>query len=210
MSLTSIERAALCDLLDALGPDAPTLCEGWTTRDLAAHLVIREGRPDVSAGIVIPPLAGWTKRVQDKAAARDYSALVERVRTGPPTFSMFNLPGVDANANAFEYLVHHEDVRRAQPEWEPRDLPAKAVDGIWTRLEKSGGTFIFRRASTGVTLRRPDGATVVARSGDAMVTLTGEPIELVLQGFGRGDHARVEITGDSAALAAFHEASFRV
>ena len=210
MSLTSIERAALCDLLDAVGPDAPTLCEGWTTRDLAAHLVVREGRPDVNAGIVIPPLAGWTKRVQDKTATGDYAALVERVRTGPPTFSMFNLPGVDANANAFEYLVHHEDVRRAQPDWEPRDLPPKAVDSLWTRLEKSGAKFIFRRATTGVTVRRPDGASIVARPGDDMVTITGEPVELILQAFGRGEHARVEITGEAEVIEAFHGTSFKV
>lgn len=210
MSLSSIERAALSDLLDEVGPDAPTLCEGWTARDLAAHLVIREGRPDANAGIIIPPMSSWTRRVQDKAAQRDFTELVERVRTGPPTFSMFNLPGVDANANAFEYLVHHEDVRRAQPDWAPRELPAKAVDSMWARLEKSGGKFIFRRATTGVTLRRPSGESFVARPGEPMVTLVGEPVELILQAFGRGDHAHVEILGDPDDVAVFSGTSFSV
>jgi uncharacterized protein (TIGR03083 family) len=45
-TLARAERAALCDLFDEVGPDAPTLCAGWTTRDLAAHLVIRERRAD--------------------------------------------------------------------------------------------------------------------------------------------------------------------
>src|SRR5690606_24047731 len=35
------ERHALADLLMAVGPDAPTLCAGWTTAHLAAHLVVR-------------------------------------------------------------------------------------------------------------------------------------------------------------------------
>ena len=44
------ERASLCDLLAEVGPDAPTLCEGWTTALLAAHLVVRERRPDGGPG----------------------------------------------------------------------------------------------------------------------------------------------------------------
>src|SRR5258706_563424 len=36
------ERASLCDLLDAAGPDAPTLPPGRSTGDLAVHLVARE------------------------------------------------------------------------------------------------------------------------------------------------------------------------
>lgn len=203
MSLTSIERAELADLLDALGPDAPTLCEGWATRDLAAHLVLREGRPDAAVGIAVAPLAGWTKRVQDRAASGDYTALVGKVRNGPPTLSYFRLPGMDEHGNAFEYLVHHEDVRRAQPGWEPRVLPQKAVDGIWARLDKGGASLVFRQASTGVTLRRPDGAEIVARKGEPMVTLVGEPVELVLQAYGRGEHARVEILGEPDAVATF-------
>jgi uncharacterized protein (TIGR03085 family) len=172
--------------------------------------VVREGRPDANAGIALPPLAGWTRHVQGRAAAGDYTELVDKVRTGPPTLSYFNLPGVDANANAFEYLVHHEDVRRAQPGWEPRDLPQKAADAIWARLVKSGATILFRRAATGVTLRRPDGAEVVARRGEPMVTLVGDPVELVLQAFGRGDHARLEILGDPEAVEAFTGGSFSV
>ena len=45
-AFASIERAALVDLMAELGPDAPTLCTGWTTRDLAAHLVVRLSRVD--------------------------------------------------------------------------------------------------------------------------------------------------------------------
>ena len=43
-----------------------------------------------------------------------------------------------------------------------------------------------------------------------MVTVTGEPVELILQAFGRGEHARVEITGEPEALEAFDGTSFKV
>src|SRR5262249_33102419 len=57
------ERTALCALLGETGPGAPTLCEGWRTGDLAAHLVMRERRPDAAAGLLGGPLAGHTRRV---------------------------------------------------------------------------------------------------------------------------------------------------
>ena len=50
--LAQLERGRLCDLLLVVGPDHPTLCEGWTTADLAAHLVIRERKPLAGPGIV--------------------------------------------------------------------------------------------------------------------------------------------------------------
>src|ERR1700753_1453307 len=58
------ERTALCDLFLELGPQAPTLCEGWTTRDLAAHLVVRDRRPDGAIGILVPRLSGHTEKLQ--------------------------------------------------------------------------------------------------------------------------------------------------
>ena len=69
MSYSREERRALCALLDETGPDAPTLCEGWTTGDLAAHLVLRERRPDAAAGVAGGPLAGYTARVQQRIRA---------------------------------------------------------------------------------------------------------------------------------------------
>lgn len=64
MTAASRERAALVNTMRAVGPDGATLCVGWTTRDLAAHLVLRERRPDAAAGILVPALAGYTARKQ--------------------------------------------------------------------------------------------------------------------------------------------------
>ena len=51
-----VERRHLAALLRRVGPDAPTLCEGWVTRDLAVHLIERDSRPDLIAGTVLPKI----------------------------------------------------------------------------------------------------------------------------------------------------------
>ena len=85
MTVARKERAALVDTMRATGPDAPTLCEGWNTRDLAAHLVVRERRLDAAPGILVPKLAGYTARVQEQVtASTDWSELLVQVAAGPP------------------------------------------------------------------------------------------------------------------------------
>lgn len=201
------ERRDLCDLFLELGPDAPTLCDGWLTRDLAAHLVIRESRPDAAAGIVIPPLAGYTGSVQASVERRPWPELVAAVRTGPPIYSPFRLPGVQGLANPFEFAIHHEDVRRAQPAWQPRRLPAGEQDLIWSRLGKAA-RLLVRTCPVGVTLRRSDtGATIVARRGEPSVVVTGEPLELLLRLYGRRA-VIVDVDGPEDARAAFEAARF--
>jgi len=211
VSIATRERAATADLLAELGPDAPTLCEGWTTRDLAAHLAIRERRPDATPGVAVPVLSGWTERVQAGYAERPYDELVELVRTGPGRFSPFALPGVDKFFNTTEYVVHHEDVRRAQPGWAPRELPHQVQDSLWGAV-RSRAPFAFRSVGVGVVLHRSDAkrSTVVASKGEPVATVTGEPLELLLYVFGRRDHAAVEVTGDAAAVSALAAASLEV
>jgi len=191
----------------ATGPDAPTLCEGWTTRDLAAHLVIREARPDAAPGIVVPPLSGWTERVQHATAVgQSYPELVRKVRTGPPTLSFYAVPGVDGLANLNEYVVHHEDVLRAQPGWEPRTLDSDLADELWGRLRRMCRV-MYLRVPVGVTLVRTDGrgGSVVARTGDPMVTVSGSALELLMRSYGRRA-VNVEVAGDPGAVARFERA----
>jgi uncharacterized protein (TIGR03085 family) len=196
------ERQALAETLATIGPDAPTLCAGWRTQDLVAHLVLREGRPDAAAGILAKPLAGWTRRVQDRSRDRvPYPGLVERFRSGPPAWSPTRLGALDEAANGLEFFVHHEDVRRAAPEWEPRKLDQEHEDELWRRL-RSGVKLMFRKVPVGVTLvRTPNQLTVVAKPATPlMVTVSGPVGELVLFCFGRKDAARVELTGDETAV----------
>jgi uncharacterized protein (TIGR03085 family) len=129
------ERQALCDLLAEVGPDQPTLCAGWQTSDLAAHLVLRERRPDAGAGVMGGPVARYTRRVQRHLADRhSFARLINTIRTGPPRLSVFGLPGADEKLNLVEYFVHHEDVLRARPDWQPRKIDAELTDELWDRL----------------------------------------------------------------------------
>jgi len=204
------ERRELAELLLQVGPTAPTLCEGWTTTDLAAHLVVRESRPDAAVGIVASPLAGWTDRVQRSVASQPYPELVRKVRTGPPTLSVFSLPGFDGAANLIEYFVHHEDVLREMEDWQPRDLPPELSDLLWKRLSTMA-RLLFRKVPVGVVLERTDGAggRVVARKGPDAVTLRGSAGELMLRSYGR-TAVQVETIGTPGAIAAFESAPLGV
>jgi uncharacterized protein (TIGR03085 family) len=194
------ERALLADLLEESGPEAPTLCEGWTTRDLAAHLVVRERRPDAAGGILLQPLAARLARVQHEYALKPYEELVRLFRTGPPKFSVFGLPGADEAANTVEYFVHTEDVRRARPGWEPRVLNEAFAEALWKRLSRTA-RMSGRRSPAGLVLRLPDGRTAVAHKGTPVVTVTAEAAELVLFVMGRQAKANVMVEGEPEAVA---------
>ncbi|MER7957668.1 TIGR03085 family metal-binding protein [Streptomyces sp. NPDC096030] len=198
------ERLLLADLLEAAGPDAPTLCEGWLTRDLAAHVVVRERRPDAAAGTVVTALKARLDRVQAEFAEKPYEELIQLIRTGPPRMSPFTIKQVDEGANIVEFYVHAEDVRRAQPEWSARELDPVFSEALWSRLEK-GAKLLGRRAPVGLVLRRPNGQTAVAHRGTPVVTVSGEPGELTMFVFGRQDQAKVELDGEQDAIDRLHE-----
>ncbi|MEV0599242.1 TIGR03085 family metal-binding protein [Streptomyces sp. NPDC050315] len=199
------ERLLLADLLESAGPDSPTLCEGWTARDLAAHVVVRERRADAAGGLVIKPLASRLERVQAEFAAKPYEELIRLIRTGPPRLSPYALKQIDEAANTVEFFVHTEDVRRAQPDWTPREVSSVLADALWSRIERMA-RILGRKAPVGVVLRRPDGQTAVAHRGTPVVTVTGEPGELTLFLYGRQDTAKVELDGDKDAVARLLEA----
>jgi len=199
------ERLALAALLEETGPDAPTLCAGWRTRDLAAHVVLRERRPDAAAGVMGGPLAGYTARVQRRYLDMyTYPQLIELFRAGPPRLSPFAIPGADEAANTVEYFVHHEDVRRATPGWTERELPAALSDALWKRLK--GARLFLRSAPTGVVLTRAGDRSaegvppIIAKNATPSVTVTGTPAELTMWSMGRVSAATVELKGPDEAV----------
>jgi len=217
MSFARDERAALCTLLDETGPRAPTLCEGWQTLDLAAHLVLREHRPDAAAGVMGGPLAGHTERVRRVLIDRTpYQQLVDEIRNGPPRLSVFGLPGMDERLNTVEYFVHHEDVRRGADGWEPRDIGAGLADHLWQRLRAA--RFIFRKAPVGIELVRDDlpadpgrqRVRITAKARTPMVTVTGAPAELTMWAMGRTTAARVRFDGSEPDVRKLQQPDWRV
>jgi uncharacterized protein (TIGR03085 family) len=199
MTAAQRERSALVSTFRQVGPDAPTLCAGWTTRDLAAHLVVRERRLDATPGISLPFLAGYTEKVQNKVAqSTGWDDLVELVASGPPIYSPFKL--FDAVANLLEMFIHHEDVRRAVDGWQPRALDASIATPLRRQLGLMSRMMLSKLPGQ-VELWTPAGERIARVGRGDPVTLTGEPQELLLFVAGR-DAVRVEFDGDAAAVAA--------
>jgi uncharacterized protein (TIGR03085 family) len=204
MSIADDERQGICDTLLTLGPDQPTLCVGWTTHDMIAHLVLRERRPDAAAGIVFRPFSGHTSNVMAQMTEQPYADLVATFRGGPPLWSLFAIPVLGDRANMFELYVHHEDVRRAQPDWQPRASDATREDAFWDGLTNPVGRMMFRRCSVGVVLRAAGRPDVVVKKGEPAVHVVGEPSETALLAFGRPTNkTHVVVQGTPEDIAKF-------
>ena len=193
------ERAELADLFDSLGPDAPTCCEGWTTAHLVAHLVVRDRRPDALPGYGLEeiglggPAAAWAHRLEERLRrSTSYAEVVARFRAGPPTWSLLAWPVVAQKLNIAEFAIHHEDVRRAQPGWEPRVLPRKVQDALWTIAVVFARRPAGSRAG-GLLLRRSDVPGMQKHVGKGETTVEGEPMELLLWAAGREAVAQVSV-----------------
>ncbi len=201
--LAQQERNTLCDLFVQSGPDAPTLCKGWLTADLAAHLVVRERRPDSGPGLVWPPLAGYTDRV--RRAVRDrtpWEKLVENVRNGPPLL----LRPFDGPMNTVEYFIHVEDVRRAREGWKPRPISPELADALWQHVGPGG---MAKKVDATIVITSPGREDKEGGTG-ARLTLDGDPGELTMFGAGRQGAATVEISGDPALAAQLRRVSLGV
>lgn len=193
------ERQSLCETLLATGPDAPTLCEGWDARDLAAHLVVRERRPDAQPGIWVRQLARHTESVQHHVASAQWPDLVAQVRQGPPPWHPARVAAVDELMNTAEFYVHHEDVLRAQDGWQARALSDDLQRALW-RACSTAGRLALRRTDVGVELVAPGYGRVVAHRGQPVVRVEGAPGELLLWVFGRRSVAQVHLDGPNEAI----------
>jgi uncharacterized protein (TIGR03085 family) len=201
------ERQALCDTLLRVGPDAATVSDPWRTRDLAAHLVIRDSRPDLAAGMAVPPLRARLDRAQREMAAGDWDKLVDRLRQGPPALSPARIRAVDDAVNTVEFFVHHEDVLRGTPGTERRRLDPRLEKALWRSLRRSG-KLMYRRSTVGAVLVT-DGYGRYAVKGpgeEGTVVLRGRPGELLLFSYGRSRVADVAVEGPDAAVAQIREA----
>ena len=202
MTVARRERAALIATMRQASPDAPTLCEGWQARDLAAHLYVREHRLDASPGIAVPAFASYTEKVQNHAAQSiGYEELLDKIAAGPPLYSPFKL--LDPVANVGEMFIHHEDMRRAQPDWAPRVLDADLEKSLARTLSLMA-RLTLSKVPARVTLQTPDGHAVLTAGKGGAVVVTGNPSELLL--FATGRTAQVEYDGDAATIAALKDA----
>ena len=204
----ALERAQLGGLLEELGPEAPTLLQPWTTRDLAAHLVLREHDCLAGPGLVLPgPWGRFAERRRRSLALRDFGWLTATIRSGPPP-GFFRIGWVRRVPNLNEFFVHHEDVRRANGR-DPRTNDRGMDESLWRNVGQGAGLLARRLHGAGLTLHwAGSGETVRARRGEPTARITGLPGELLLYLFGRQEAAHVEVDGPAAAVAAVRRARF--
>jgi uncharacterized protein (TIGR03085 family) len=210
--MAQTERAELCDTALQVGEDQPTLCGDWTVKHLVVHLLVREGSP-AAAGIVVKPLSRLLDLEMARVGRREFAVLVEKLRNGPPRWSPYAVPKLDAAMNTLEYFVHHEDIRRAQPHWSARELTDAQQKLLWSMVRRAGKP-MTRSAPVGVTIENSvTGSRAVLRAGAEgapAVTVRGLPAEVTLFVFGRKAVADVELLGEDEAVARLSGASLGI
>lgn len=205
MHFVEPSREVLAETLLAAGPGAPTLCEGWRTQELAAHLYLREHNPRAGLGLVLKPWRKATDKATAELAAKsssveDFTALVNKFRAGPPKLSPFALKAVDNSANLSEYFIHTEDIRRASDRWAPRTLDPVYSQALWVELVKRSA-ILYRGVDLGIVLVNPSGPRHVAKRAPVSVAIIGDPGELLLHANGRIGQALVSFEGQPDAVA---------
>src|SRR5581483_579615 len=161
----AVERARICDLFDELGPEAPTLLAPWTTRDMAAHLVLRERDYLAGPGLVLP--GAWARLAEQRRRAlalKDFTSLIATIRSGPPP-GFFRMGWVRRLASLNEFFVHHEDVRRANDRG-PRTNERAMDEALWRNVSRVPWFLARRLSGAGLELQWAGTAkTVRARRG---------------------------------------------
>jgi uncharacterized protein (TIGR03085 family) len=143
--------------------------------------------------------------VQAGIAAGDWPDLVDKVRKRP-IWSLISNPLLDEATNRFELFIHHEDVRRAQPDWRPRSMPREFSDLAWRRV-RTLARLVLRKVPATVTLAAEGyGEATAGKGGPAAVRLAGAPEELMLFLQGRQEHALVELTGPESVVSRLRRA----
>ena len=203
MTFAAAERAQLAQLFHRVGPDAPTLCEGWSTRDLAAHLYVRENKFPISIEIWAP--FSWRlDDAMDAQCTRDFDELVDDWAAGPSKRSpRYYLDGV---MNTAEHFIHHEDVRRGRGEVTPREF-SRVVEADLMKAARMMGQMALSSSEVPVVLTPQNhppvtlgGKRGVVAKGDRVVRVSGDPGELLLWVTGR-DAVQVDIDGAQADIA---------
>ena len=194
-----VERRHLAALLRRVGPDAPTLCEGWVTRDLAVHLIERDSRPDLIAGTVLPKIPVLSKRAQEADAQlrrQDWGELVSKVEK-PALYSPARLGPLDKRMNTAEFFVHHEDVRRAQETWHRRQLLQEEERDLWAALKLMDKALLRPEQDSVLLVANGYGSVTGGKAKTTTVRIVrGTPSELLLWAFGRREQAEVAITDE--------------
>lgn len=189
------ERRALADLLDTLTPEqwaTPSLCAGWTVREVAAHLVVPFEVSVPSLMLRLVRSLGSYDRAMDGAtrevAARPTTELAARLRANAD--HRFTPPMSGPEAPLTDVVVHGQDIRRPlgiahgiEPEHlrVALDRMAGGALGFVPRSRVAG----LRFEATDLDWSAGDGALVRGPAEAILLAITGRPVALAdLEGDG--------------------------
>lgn len=181
------QRADLADFLETLGPDqwaTPSLCAGWTVRDVAAHLthstaspprmVWEMARSGFRFNAMMVRLTRADRRAPDEIVAAMRAMVGGRRRP----------PGTAVADPLMDLLVHGQDI--AIPLGVERAMPVVPAVIAADRLWGMGFPFHARKRFAGVTLEATDadfsvgsGRLVTAPIQDIVLALSGRNSSLL-------------------------------
>ncbi|MFC5995126.1 maleylpyruvate isomerase family mycothiol-dependent enzyme [Pseudonocardia hispaniensis] len=183
------QRRALVRLLEDLSQDEwrrPSLCDGWTVRDVAAHLALQNVTWAMMPRAVLDVVRHGGMNAAIHAMACRHATLPVRAIVGEirERIGVWQpLPTVTFRDTAIDYLVHGQDIAvpLGRSLTMPRDLAVVAADRVWARSRM----FHARKRLTGYRLVADDvpwaagqGAEVSGPIGALLLLLTGRPAAL--------------------------------
>jgi uncharacterized protein (TIGR03083 family) len=190
------QRLAVADLLESLDDGEwahPSLCEGWTVQDVAAHLTLQQLGLLDGLGMFARSPGGMNRVIREaarrQAAETSRSDIVARIRASAD--SRRHNVGVTYRETLIDALVHSQDI--ARPLGRRLPIPpegaALGADRVWRR----GWPFYPRRRLAGLRLVATDadwavggGPEIRGTMGDLLLVLTG-----------RGAAALEDLDGDA-------------
>jgi uncharacterized protein (TIGR03083 family) len=195
----AIERRALADMLAGLDDEqwkVPSLCSGWTVREVAAHLAMPFSLSLPKMMVKIVQKRGDFNRMADdwaKAEQRSNAELVELLRANAE--NRFKPPGFGPEAPLSDVVIHGQDIRR--PLGLPTEVDADHASVVLDLLVSKQATkgFVDKGRFDGLELQATDtgwsygqGAAVHGPAAALLSAMAGRRAVLA------------ELSGDGVAL----------
>jgi uncharacterized protein (TIGR03083 family) len=192
-----VQKARLTDLLQRLTPAewaTPSLCAGWTVRDVAAHLVVQVGPVPMLIREMVRARGNVNRMIHDSAcreAQRPTDELVADLRS---QVGVHRHPlGVTRLESLIDVIVHGQDIAiplgRSLPV--PADAAAVAADRVWLQrtplhekrtwtpsaavFARTGDLRVFRLVATDTGWSVGAGREVRGPAVALLLALTGRP-----------------------------------
>jgi uncharacterized protein (TIGR03083 family) len=153
------EYLALADLLEAAGPqvwDAPSLCEGWRTREVVAHVTMPARYPVPAFMAELEAAGGDFTLLSNTVAARD-GALPTKLLLADLRSEVLHgwqPPGGGLAGALTHCVIHGLDIVESVPL--SRRVPDERIAQVLSLVADPGAPNLFGTDLTGVELRADD------------------------------------------------------